>query len=805
MRARTGTSKSVWSIDAALRRAREVARAVGRRADAWRRRGRWPTALILVAGLAATLALWRLVVLDASLAPFAVLLAGPLASLLMAALAWTVNRRQMEANEATERATAALAGRRRAEDALRDCEARLRRITDDTPLMVWMTEADGRCTFLSKSWYTFTGRTSAETTVGFGWADAIHPDDGEQAKSTFLAANAKQEPFRQEYRLQRYDGTYRWALDTATPNIAADGRFLGYIGSVVDIDERKRAEVAKARVGAIVQAAHDAIVGLRVDGTIELWNAAAERLFGYSAAEASGQPVSMLMPPDLSGEQQQLVARGLQGAQVGPFETRALRKDGLHVAVRLAMAPILSATGELTGISIALQDFTERLRAERALRENEARLRHIAGTSPSMLWSAAPDGRITWASDSWYRYTGLTPDAGARDWVEFLHPDDRARWLAAWAAAQRRFEFKIEVRKRRHDGQYRWFLKRAVPERNASGGVVAWFGSTTDIDDLKRAEQAARASESRFRAVFNQQFQFMAILSPDGVVRSCNDTFFAATGVRRESVVGRYFWDAPWWRGRPEAQQWWQAAIEAAANSGESITGEVALANADGSRSEAEFAVTGVRDEAGGVIDVIAEGRDITQRKRWEEHQSLLIRELAHRMKNSMAVIQSIARQTLRDAPEPLTAAFTGRIQALAAANDILVETGWLAADLRDLASRQVAVAQGRVRLAGPDVTLSPILATSLGLVLHELVTNAAKYGALSAPQGGVDLSWELAGDDGQRRVLMTWTERGGPPVKPPERQGFGSTLIERSLPGATVERRFEPEGLVCTIDLPLS
>ena len=784
-----------------MRHASDLAHAAADRAAAWRRRSLWSTRLILAASLAATVAVWRLVALDPRVAPFAVLLAGALVSVLLAAVAWIANRRQTEAREAEGRLAAALAGRQRAEDALRESEARLHRITDDTPVMVWMTEPDGRCTFLSKSWYAFTGLTPAETSVGFGWADAIHPDDRERAKSTFLAANAKQEAFRQEYRLRRYDRTYRWVLDTATPNLGADSRFLGYIASVVDIDERKRAEVATARVGAIVQAAHDAIVGVNVDGTVELWNAAAERLFGYSASEAIGRSVAMLMPPDLS----QLVARGLQGAQLGPFDIRALREDGTRVEVRLAMAPVLSAAGEVTGISLALQDLTERLRAERAVRENEARLRHIAGASPSMLWSAAPDGTITWASDSWYRYTGLTPEAGPRDWVAFLHPDDRERWLAAWAAADRRSAFEIEVRKRRHDGQYRWFIKRAVPERDASGRVVAWFGATTDIDNLKRAEQALRESESRFRTVFNQQFQFVAILSPAGVVRACNDTFFAGTGVAREAVVGRFFWDTPWWRGLPEEQRWWQAALEGVVTSGRAITGEVALALADGSQRQAEFAVTGVRDEAGRVIDVIAEGRDITHRKRWEEQQNLLTRELSHRIKNSMAVIQSIARQTLRDMPAPLAAAFTGRIQALAAAHDLLIEKGWLAANVKDLATRQLAVVGGRVRLAGPDVTVSPILATSLGLVLHELVTNATKYGALSVPQGIVDLSWELAGDEGQRRVILTWQERGGPRVTPPDRAGFGSTLIERSLPGATVERRFEPEGLVCTIDLPLS
>jgi PAS domain S-box-containing protein len=714
------------------------------------------------------------------------------------------SRRQIEASAAAERLKAEVAGLRRVEEALRESEWRLRHMADHAPVMLWMTDASGRCTFRSKSWYDFTGQTP-EAAVGFGWADAVHPDDREEATRPFRAAHVPPEPFRQEYRLRRHDGDYRWAIDAATPSIAGDGRFLGYIGSIVDIDERKRAETANARIAAIVQAAHDTIVGVNLDGTIELWNAAAEQLLGYTAAEAIGRPVATLVPPDLSGEQRQLLDRVRQGAKIGPLETQWRRKDGTLVYVRLALAPILSPTGEATGISLALQDITERLRAEKALRENEARLRHIADASPSMLWSAAPDGTITWASESWFRYTGLSPES-ARDWIAFVHPDDRHRWIAAWAMAARDGSaFEMEVRKRRYDGQYRWFIKRAVPQRDALGRIVAWYGATTDIDDLKRAEQAARASEIRFRTVFNQQFQFMAILSPEGVVRACNETFFAATGVGREAVLGQYFWDTPWWKSLPEEQRWWQAAVESAVTSGQAITGEVALANADGSMCQAEFAVSGVRDEAGRVMDVIAEGRDITHRKQWEEQQNLLTKELAHRIKNSMAVIQSIARQTLRDAPKSFAEAFTGRIQSLAAAHDILLEKGWLSANLKDLARRQLAVVPGRIILAGPDVILSPILATSLGLVLHELVTNASKYGALSAPQGVVDLSWELMGNDGQRRVLLTWKERGGPRVTPPNREGFGSTLIERSLPGATVERRFEPEGLVCTIDLPLS
>jgi PAS domain S-box-containing protein len=481
-----------------------------------------------------------------------------------------------------------------------------------------------------------------------------------------------------------------------------------------------------------------------------------------------------------------------------------LGRTSLAFAVAITALAILSLALVASQVDRRLALLAgERLRAELALRESERRLLHIADASPSILWSAAPDGTITWASESWSRYAGINADA--LDWGQFVHPDDRERRRAAWAVALRDGSaYEVEARIRRHDGEYRWFITRGAPQRDTWGRIVAWFGATTDIDDLKRVEQALRESESRFRTVFNQQFQFMAILSPDGVVRDCNETFFAATGVRREAVLGQCFWDTPWWSGLPEEQSWWRAAIDGAVDSGQTITGEVALANADGLRCQTEFAVTGGRDESGRVIDVIAEGRDITHRKRWEEQQRLLTKELAHRIKNSMAVIQSIARQTLRGAPKPFAEAFNGRIQSLAAAHDILLERGWSAASLEDLARRQLAVAEGRVRMAGPDIILSPILVTSLGLALHELLTNATKYGALSVPQGAVELRWKAVGDDGQRRMLLTWMEQGGPPVTAPDHEGFGSTLIERSLPGASVERRFEPDGLVCTIDLPL-
>ena len=132
--------------------------------------------------------------------------------------------------------------RKQVEESLRESEARFRNMADNAPVMVWMTEADGACAYLSKSWYEFTGQTP-ETGLGFGWVSALHPDDRELSEKTFLAANEKREAFRLEYRLWRNDGEYRWVIDAARPRFGSQGEFLGYIGSVVDITETKQAEL----------------------------------------------------------------------------------------------------------------------------------------------------------------------------------------------------------------------------------------------------------------------------------------------------------------------------------------------------------------------------------------------------------------------------------------------------------------------------------------------------------------------------------------------------------------------------------
>jgi two-component sensor histidine kinase len=194
-----------------------------------------------------------------------------------------------------------------------------------------------------------------------------------------------------------------------------------------------------------------------------------------------------------------------------------------------------------------------------------------------------------------------------------------------------------------------------------------------------------------------------------------------------------------------------------------------------------------------------------------EAERDLLMRELSHRVKNSFAVLQSILNATLRTTTDPKAFAenFKGRLHSMAAAQDILTNSDWHSAELEPLARGQLAAytsyGGAPIHFSGPKVLLPSDLAVPIGLVLHELGTNAAKYGALSTPRGRVNLSWVVDGPDGAQDLEIEWREQGGPLVQPPERQGFGSTLIERGLADAKVERIFEAGGVVCRISVRLS
>jgi two-component sensor histidine kinase len=201
--------------------------------------------------------------------------------------------------------------------------------------------------------------------------------------------------------------------------------------------------------------------------------------------------------------------------------------------------------------------------------------------------------------------------------------------------------------------------------------------------------------------------------------------------------------------------------------------------------------------------------RNINQRRAAEEHQRLLINELNHRVKNTLATVQALASQVQRSTQTPKEAhqSFMARLQALAAAHDVLTHENWQSADLIDLVSGVTNLYQDRIRVHGSSVRLAPRAALSLAMAFHELATNAAKYGALSNDTGSVQIRWSVGGEPANQHLDLDWWEQSGPLVLPPTRRGFGSRLIKRSLTtelGGSVEMVYDPAGLRCAIRLPL-
>jgi PAS domain S-box-containing protein len=312
------------------------------------------------------------------------------------------------------------------------------------------------------------------------------------------------------------------------------------------------------------------------------------------------------------------------------------------------------------------------------------------------------------------------------------------------------------------------------------------------------------------RRVLDNLFAFVGVLAPDDTVLDANRAPLDAAGITLEEVRGRPFWEAYWWSHDAAVQARVRDACERAV-AGEASRFDVEVRMAGDSRMAIDFQVAPLRDEAGRISHLIPSAVDITERKRSEEAKMLLAREVDHRAKNALAVVQSVLALTRTEDPAAFKKAVMGRIAAMALAHTLLARERWNGADLRALLEEELAAYRGggglesAVQLDGPAVGLAPGAAQPVAMAVHELATNAAKYGALSGSGGHVAINWTK--DPATGGLTLTWRERGGPAVTtPPAHRGFGTSLIQSTVVrqlGGGLEMRWEATGLRCTISLP--
>ncbi|WP_262266112.1 PAS domain S-box protein [Microvirga yunnanensis] len=445
------------------------------------------------------------------------------------------------------------------------------------------------------------------------------------------------------------------------------------------------------------------------------------------------------------------------------------------------------------------------------LEKSEARFRTLANMIPTIVWTAAPDGTITFVNDQWFSFCGITPEQNARCWPALvLHPDDQARCLEAWSTARQSGRaLEIETRIRRNDGEYRWFLTRAIPLRNAEGAITAWSGTTTNIHDRKLAEEALRASEARFRTIVETANEGIWLIGADARTQFVNARMAAMLGCTPDEMIGRSALEFTFPEDEPNHRERVGRNL-----AGEFEQFEIRFRRKDGAAIPVLAATSALRDELGQVSGALGMFSDMSEKKRLEEQQALLMRELHHRVKNTLSTVQALVNSTARNAPSAQTFrdSLTQRIMSLAKTHTLLFNNEMAGVRLRDILRSELEPYDDqtgtRVILTGPDLDVPAHLTLAVGMAVHELTTNAAKYGALSSPQGRVQVTWSLpAADVGESKIRFEWVEHGGPPVAVPDRKGFGTTLLERVLSrqlGGEVEVAFAPEGLRVRVEAAL-
>ncbi|MEZ6000194.1 PAS domain S-box protein [Hyphomonas sp.] len=582
-----------------------------------------------------------------------------------------------------------------------------------------------------------------------------------------------------------------------------------------DITERKKSELklkeSEERFRAAQQTTPDGFMMFRtiyddddnvVDFMCEYENPAAAAIIDRGGEVLVGKTILNDAPPDMKiplfETYRTLVAND------EPLDTEMffpVTKGGIWL--RIAAVKIEK------GFAVTYSDITARKESELKLKESESRLRAFHQTAPDGFTifrsirnsaGAITDFRFVYANPAAQKASGMSEE-------ELYQTTMLAEGPALKPAGV--FEKYIDVVESGKPWQGEFFYPGErrpawydVTAAKVDDGIAI---SYKDISNQKEAEVKLREQEERNRDILDNLISFVTLLTPDGIIIDVNAAALATAKLTASDVVGKHFWDTYWWSHDADAREELRRCVLQAAK-GERVRHDTTVRILGDERIAVANLLAPVLDKDGVVTSVVASGFDISDRKKAEQHREMLVGELSHRVKNSLATVQTIASHSLREASdlESFRETFVGRLMAISKCHDLLIETTRNAADISQLVRDQVLpYAQGgidrQVTMSGPPLMLGPEAAHTFGLILHELATNAAKYGALSTEQGRLDISWKRGSHLQQRDAILTWVERGGPPVEPPKRRGFGSVLIEQSLShalGGEANIEYRPEGL---------
>jgi PAS domain S-box-containing protein len=577
--------------------------------------------------------------------------------------------------------------RQRVGEALRESEERFRNMADNAPVMVWMTDPDGVCAYLSESWYEYTGQTP-ETGLGFGWAAALHPDDCELSKKNFLSANEKREAFRLEYRLLRKDGKYRWAINSAIPRFDSQGGFLGYIGSVVDITETKHAELntqfinqlnfglsqtsdadeiirlATSRLGEYLGVTScylievDSAAGLAI--VRENWDGWSQdtpdivgeyRISDYGAPELiealkAGQTIvvkDVTSDPRTRDFASQYELIGVGAFVSIPALNKGRWESSLTVNYLRARDWRPDETQLMRDISASLWPAFKRARAVEALRESEARYRSVVESQTDLICRYLPDTTLTFVNDAYCRYFGKTQaELIGTKFLDLIPAPARE-------ATRKHIESLVEsprVEIDEHkvllpDGSVGWqqWVDHAILDAN--GKVVEFQAVGCDITQRKQVEEERREGEERLRLAL--EAGRMGVWEWDTRTNAVkwSKEHYTVMGLRPFIVEPDYHSWAD--HVHPDDLAMAAAAMNRAIEEEREYRAEYRIIRPDGATRWVEGRGKPIYDEHGQCLKVNGLIVDITERKEAEQ----ALRESEEALRKSYARIEDLARRLI--------------------------------------------------------------------------------------------------------------------------------------------------------------
>ena len=708
--------------------------------------------------------------------------------------------------------------RKRAEADLAERKAQLAVFVEHAPAGIAMFDREMRYLAVSRRFVVDHRLPQDAQLIGRSVYE-IFPNIPQRWRDIHARVLAGEELSQEEDQFTHQDGRTDWVRWSMVPWRRADGNIGGALLfaelRTEQVEARRALTDSEARFRATFENAAVGVALVGSDGSILRANNSFARMLGYSVEELKTRTFQDLTHPDDLATNLSVFNKTLVGeAESYCIEKRYVRKDGGIVWASLTVGCVRKTDGGVDYFVSVVEDITDRKRAEARLAERNAQL-DLAGKIARIGSFMYDDGtkklQLSPGCAAIYGLPEGTLEISREDWRARVHPDDLPPLDAvarrAFTSGER--EFVLEFRIFRH-GQVRWIESRVLISYNEAGKPVRRIGAKIDVTERKQAEQALAERNIQLALAAKAGLVGTYAYDADTEIMQISDGYAAIHGfpegtteiARSECLAGVHPDDI----GRVE-----QFRSEAFRDRRREYNVEYRIIRPGGELRWVETRCFLSFSGGGHPHRVVGVSIDITERKRVEEQQRTLLAELDHRVKNALATVSAVVSHTRQGSRSvaDFVAALDGRIRSMATTHELLSSRRWHGVSLTELVRRELApyATRNNTEINGPDISLKPEAGQAMAMVLHELATNAAKYGALSTKNGRVSIRWDRHLNGHPRsHLVFEWQEIGGPPVVALGKSSYGTSTIRDLIPyefGGTVDLVLAPEGVRCRLELP--